>query len=92
MDIRVALAPLSEDAMQSRARQISPGQCAYCGEQLAFNKFGIDAWRVGDQFVCNEFCADGIPDKLATSQAEAPSVGPQLSSRFDRTAFDFPKS
>lgn len=35
-------------------------RCAYCGEPLAFMAFGIAAWRVGSEFVCNEFCADGI--------------------------------
>lgn len=34
--------------------------CAYCGEPLPFTSNGINAWRVGDRFVCNEFCADGI--------------------------------
>jgi hypothetical protein len=34
--------------------------CAYCGEPLAFTSFGVTAWRAGDRFVCNEFCADGL--------------------------------
>jgi hypothetical protein len=34
--------------------------CAYCGEPLAMAAQGMKAWRVSDQFVCNEFCADGI--------------------------------
>ena len=34
--------------------------CIYCGEPLAFGERGVEAWRVGDKFVCNEFCADGI--------------------------------
>jgi hypothetical protein len=44
-----------------------PGQnlrCAYCGEPLSLTAHGIEAWRVGNEFVCNEFCADGI---LSTS-------------------------
>jgi hypothetical protein len=35
--------------------------CAYCGEPLVFSTKGVKAWRAGDLFVCNEFCADGIP-------------------------------
>jgi hypothetical protein len=27
---------------------------------LTFGEQGIEAWRVGDKFVCNEFCANGI--------------------------------
>jgi hypothetical protein len=34
--------------------------CACCGEPLAMAAQGMKAWRVGDHFVCNEFCADGI--------------------------------
>jgi len=35
-------------------------RCAYCGEPLAFNAHGVQAWRTGNEFVCNEFCADGL--------------------------------
>jgi DNA-directed RNA polymerase subunit RPC12/RpoP len=35
-------------------------KCAHCGEPLSFTSAGIQAWRVKDQFACNEFCADGI--------------------------------
>ena len=34
-------------------------RCAYCGEPLVFTALGVKAWRVGNEFVCNEFCADG---------------------------------
>lgn len=34
--------------------------CLYCGEPLPFTQNGVKAWRVGDKFVCNEFCADGL--------------------------------
>ena len=36
-------------------------RCAYCGEPLAFTVLGIEAWRTGNEFVCNEFCTDGLP-------------------------------
>jgi hypothetical protein len=35
-------------------------RCAYCDEPLSLTSRGVNAWRVGNQFVCNEFCADGI--------------------------------
>jgi hypothetical protein len=41
-------------------RATRSGVCAYCGEPLAMAAQAMKAWRVGDQFVCNEFCADGI--------------------------------
>jgi hypothetical protein len=47
-------------------RVYSSHACAYCGEPLSFTSHGINAWRVKDQFVCNEFCADGILADNAT--------------------------
>jgi hypothetical protein len=38
-------------------------RCAYCGEPLVLTARGVNAWRVGDTFVCNEFCADGLAPK-----------------------------
>jgi hypothetical protein len=35
-------------------------RCAYCGEPLVSTALGVKAWRVGNEFVCSEFCADGI--------------------------------
>lgn len=35
-------------------------QCAYCGKPLEVSRFGVLAWRAGKDFVCDEFCADGI--------------------------------
>ncbi len=35
-------------------------RCAYCGEPLVFPAHGIEAWRTENDFVCNEFCADGL--------------------------------
>ena len=34
--------------------------CAYCGERLARTAKAVMAWRQGNQFFCNEFCADGF--------------------------------
>ena len=41
-------------------RAATSSVCACCGEPLAMAAQGMKAWRVGDHFVCNEFCADGI--------------------------------
>jgi hypothetical protein len=38
-------------------------RCAYCGEPLLLTASGIKAWRLGNTFVCNEFCADGVAPK-----------------------------
>jgi hypothetical protein len=43
--------------------------CLYCGEPLPFTKNGVKAWRVGDKFVCNEFCADGISPSSNNSKS-----------------------
>jgi hypothetical protein len=33
----------------------------------------VNAWRIGNQFVCNEFCADGIaPQLIATPEKQLP--------------------
>jgi hypothetical protein len=54
--------------MPLRAREINR-HCAYCGAPLVANAAGLVAWRVGNQFVCNEFCADGLPDAAIVPQA-----------------------
>jgi hypothetical protein len=48
--------------------------CAYCGAPLAMAAQGMKAWRVGSQFVCNEFCADGISPDLDTPKAALAAV------------------
>ena len=54
--------------MALRSREISAGRCAYCGAPLILNAAGVVAWRIGNRFVCNEFCADGLPDALMGPQ------------------------
>jgi hypothetical protein len=51
--------------MGARVGDIFPERCAYCGSVLPYNIEGIEAWRVGSRFVCNEFCLDGIQDDVA---------------------------
>lgn len=36
-------------------------RCAFCGEPLPFTAMGVKAWRVGERFFCNEFCAESAP-------------------------------
>ena len=50
--------------------------CAYCGEPLELTSQGVRAWRVGEEFVCNEFCADGIMPSV-----EAPKSMPPIEPR-----------
>ena len=51
-----------------------PGlRCAYCGEPLEVFAYGILAWRAGRDFVCDEFCADGIePTCIDPSEIKLP--------------------
>ena len=53
-------------------------RCAYCGEPLAFTTHGIEAWRTGNDFVCNEFCADGL-SSITHDVAKATSCSSELS-------------
>jgi hypothetical protein len=32
--------------------------CAFCRRPLRFTPMGVNAWRLGERFFCNEFCAD----------------------------------
>jgi hypothetical protein len=77
------LASVLEETMPIRSREISHGRCAYCSAPLTFNAAGVVAWRVGNRFVCNEFCADGIPDELVNPKAVPNATGPELPASFN---------
>lgn len=47
----------------SIARGTMSERCAYCGALLPVNIEGVEAWRIGSRFVCNEFCTDGMPEE-----------------------------
>jgi hypothetical protein len=48
--------------------------CASCGEPLERTAKSVMAWRQGNQFFCNEFCADGfVPLVRSVVQAEQDS-------------------
>jgi hypothetical protein len=55
-----------------RSREGSDKRCAYCGEPLVFNAVGIMAWRVGNDFACNEFCAEGVSSERIVSRRVSP--------------------
>jgi hypothetical protein len=62
--------------MTKPARKL--GRCAYCGAPLVSNAAGVVAWRIGNQFVCNEFCADGVPDVSMKPETLPSSRAPKL--------------
>ena len=48
-------------------------RCEYCGEPFVVTGYGVLAWRVGKEFVCNEFCADGIePRRIDVPENQLP--------------------
>jgi hypothetical protein len=48
--------------------------CVSCGEPLERTAKAVMAWRQGNQFFCNEFCADGFVPLVKTAvQAEPDS-------------------
>jgi hypothetical protein len=50
------------EEMQTRFPELPPKRCASCGEPLPFDAVRVNAWREGNQFFCNEFCAASIQD------------------------------
>jgi hypothetical protein len=54
-----------------RNREPTVQRCAHCGEPLPFNTIGILAWRLGDQWTCNEFCASGIAEETTKEATSA---------------------
>ena len=49
--------------MQSRPTGSFPKRCAYCHEPFCFSDNQVQALPVGDQFVCNEFCAQALREE-----------------------------
>jgi hypothetical protein len=41
-----------------------PKRCAYCHEPFCFTDNQVQALPVGDQFVCNEFCAQALREEI----------------------------
>ena len=38
-------------------------RCAYCNEPIRMTKHGALALRIGDELLCNEFCAQAIREE-----------------------------
>jgi hypothetical protein len=55
--------------MARASRDFSYRRCAFCDAPLAFNSAGVVAWRVGNRFACNEFCAEGVPSDRPSPEA-----------------------
>ena len=49
--------------MQARPAGSFPKRCAYCKEPFCFSDNQVQALLVGDQFVCNEFCAQALREE-----------------------------
>jgi hypothetical protein len=70
--MRFANVLILEETMSATSRALSFGRCAFCGEPLVSNAIGVVAWREGNRFVCNEFCADGVStDQMSVREDRA---------------------
>lgn len=38
-------------------------RCACCGNPFPVVEGRVQQWRVGNQYACNEFCAEGVEDR-----------------------------
>jgi hypothetical protein len=54
---------IEETGMQSRPVGSFPKSCAYCREPFCFSDNQVEALPVGNQFVCNEFCAQALREE-----------------------------
>jgi hypothetical protein len=68
--------------MSLRSRELSHGRCAYCRAPLTFNSAGVVAWRVGNRFACNEFCAEGVSDEIMNPKILPIAEDPKLPASF----------
>jgi hypothetical protein len=62
------------EEMRARSPKLATWRCAYCSEPLPFDSAGVNAWREGNQFFCNEFCAASTQDEARPiEQRKAPT-------------------
>jgi hypothetical protein len=54
---------IEETVMQSGPGGSFPKRCAYCREPFCFSDNQVQALPVGNQFVCNEFCAQALREE-----------------------------
>ena len=52
-----------ETVMQSASSAASQKRCAYCQEPFYFTDGRMQALPAGNQFVCNEFCAQALREE-----------------------------
>ena len=43
-------------------------RCAYCSEPFRITEQGVEAYRVRDQLVCNEFCAQAVSEEVQSQK------------------------
>ena len=44
-------------------------RCAYCGQLFPVVEGRVQQWRVGKEFACNEFCAEGVEQGCRSREA-----------------------
>jgi hypothetical protein len=66
LDMRRGFRRAEGEAMTDRSRIT---KCAYCGRPFPVVDGHIQQWRVGEEFACNEFCAEGVEDRLPKRRA-----------------------
>ncbi len=44
-------------------------RCACCGNPFPLVEGRVQQWRVGNQYACNEFCAEGVENRQAGQAA-----------------------
>ena len=52
-------------------RAVTSTACAYCGKPLAVVGLSTGGWRIRDQLVCNEYCADGLPSRSIDAKQDS---------------------
>jgi hypothetical protein len=40
-----------------------PTRCAFCGEPFRIWEGHLEAWRVGDEYTCDVFCASALQEQ-----------------------------
>ena len=51
--------------MQAPSAVLVAKRCAYCNEPFRITEQGVEACRIGDHYVCNEYCAQAISEEAS---------------------------
>jgi hypothetical protein len=54
----------TEETAMSNTSKLS--RCPCCGNPFPVVEGRVQQWRVGNQFACNEFCAEGIENQQSS--------------------------